>query len=232
MPVAEAEEEVRRMVLDSRGLVTESSAQRALGRLAAMRGSFEEARDLVQDGRAALAEAGYAVFHASSTQASAEVEELAGNYEAQFAELREGFEQLTRFGEHAFASTNAMMAGWALCKLGRDAEAGPWIDAARDLSPESDVATLAGADYVEAVVLARRGELDAALLLARRAFATAETTDFWHLRADSHEALAEVLSRSERETEARAIRVATLEIFEAKGLVVEAERLRASLAEL
>jgi hypothetical protein len=49
-----------------------------------------------------------------------------------------------------------------------------------------------------------------AFTLTRRALATAETTDFWDLHTASR----------------------ALEIFERRGVVVDAERLRSSLAEL
>jgi hypothetical protein len=44
--------------------------------------------------------------HAGTSQGSAFVEQFAGHLDAALRELREGFEQLTTLGEHAFASTS------------------------------------------------------------------------------------------------------------------------------
>jgi class 3 adenylate cyclase/tetratricopeptide (TPR) repeat protein len=231
-PVPDAEAEVRRLRAEARGLVVESSADRALGRLAAMRGDFDAARVLVERGRNALKEAGSIIWYLATSQATSQVEELAGNYEAALEILRDGFDQLDSLGEHSFTSTNAMIISSLLCRLGREDEATEWIDAARRLSPASDVATLAGVDYVEAIVLARRGDLDAAHDLAQRALDQAEKTDFWDLRGRSREAAAEVMERSGREAEARALLDEARAVYQAKGVVVEVARLDALLAEL
>ncbi len=231
-PVADAEAEVRRIRLHARGIIVESAADRALGRLAAMRGDVEAGRALVERGRASLREAGSVIWFAATSQAPAQLEELAGNYEAAIESLRAGFEQLDALGEHAFASTNAMIISSLLCRLEREDEAAEWIDIARRLSPASDVATLAGVDYVEAILLARRGELDAAQDLARHALDQAERTDFWDMRARSREAAAEVMERSGRESEARTLLDEARAVYAEKGIVVEVDRLDALLAEL
>ncbi|HET9673872.1 MAG TPA: adenylate/guanylate cyclase domain-containing protein [Gaiellaceae bacterium] len=231
-PRAEAEAEVKRLRAHARGVAVESSADRALGRLAAMRGDFDEARVLVERGRSALKEAGSNIWYFATSQAPSQVEELAGNYEAALAILSEGFDQLDALGEHAFTSTNAMIISSLLCRLGREDEAADWIERARRLSPASDVATLAGVDYIEAMVLSRRGELDAAQELAQRALEQAEKTDFWDLRAHSREAAAEVMERSGREAEAHALLEEALAVYEDKGVDVEVDRLRSLLAKL
>ena len=231
-PVAQAEAEVRRLRKEARGLVVESAADRALGRLAAMRGDLDEARALAERGRNALRDAGSIIWYLATSQAPAEIEEISGNYEAALEIVREGFEQLDALGEHAFASTNAMIISTLLCKLGREDEAVPWIDAARRLSPASDVATLAGVDYAEAIVLARQGDLEQAQELALRTVEQAEATDFWHLRGNAHEAAAEVMERSGRSAEARELLERARAVYDEKGVAVEVARLDALLAEL
>jgi class 3 adenylate cyclase/tetratricopeptide (TPR) repeat protein len=231
-PVPEAEAEVRRLREHARGLIVTSSADRALGRLAAMRGDWDEARVFVERGRGALQEAGSVIWFAATSQAPAQLEELAGNYEGAMQILRATFEQLDSLGEHAFASTHAIIIGSLLCRLGREDEAVEWIEVARRLSPVSDIATLGGVDCVEAIVLARHGELDAAQELAQRALDTAEQTDFWDQRGRSREAAAEVMERSGRPNEQRKLLEEALAVYEQKGVTVEVERLRRLLAEL
>jgi class 3 adenylate cyclase/tetratricopeptide (TPR) repeat protein len=231
-PRAEAEAEIERVRADARGLIVASSANRALGRLAAMGGHFDEARVLVERGRNVLREAGSTIWYLATSQAPAQVEELAGNYEVALQVLREAFDELDALGEHAFTSTNAMIMSSLLCRLDREEEAAEWIEIARRLSPASDIATLAGVDYVEAIVLARRGELDAAHERAERALRQAEKSDFWDLRAGSREAAAEVMERSGRPADARRLLEEARAIYEEKGVTVRVERLDALLAEL
>jgi ATP/maltotriose-dependent transcriptional regulator MalT len=231
-PRAEAEAEVERVRADARGLIVESSANRTLGRLAAMRGDFDEARVLVERGRSVLREVGSTIWYLATSQAPAQVEELAGNYDDALQILREAFDELDALGEHAFTSTNAMIMSSLLCRLDREDEAAEWIDVARRLSPASDIATLAGVDYVEAIVLARRGELEAAHALAERALRQAEKSDFWDLRAGSREAASEVMERSGRPADARRLLEEARAVYDEKGVTVRVARLDALLAEL
>ena len=231
-PVAEAEREIARILESSRGMIVESSAQRALGRLAAMRGDFDTARTLVTQGRAPLADAGFHVWWAGTTQAPAMVEQIAGDLEAEIDFLRQGFDRLRELGEHAFASTNASELARALLELGRDDEAAAWVETARELSPLDDASTLATADAVAAVLAARAGELDEADALGARALERSEQTDFWPLRGCVHNALAEVHLRAGRRDEARAALLAALDVYESKGVVPLADRVRARLTTL
>jgi class 3 adenylate cyclase/tetratricopeptide (TPR) repeat protein len=226
-PIGDAEPEIRAVLERAPGLLREAAAQRALGRLAAMRGDFETARTLMQRGREPLADAGFVVDHAATSQGAAMVERLAGDFDAEIRVLRDGVERLTALGEHAFASTCAVKLAEALCLMRRDDEAARWVAVARDLSPEGDVATLVPADSTEAKLLARRGRHEGAEQLARHAVAQAETTDFWDLRGDAYEALAEVLAAAGKLDEARAAQETAVGIYEEKGNVVSAERARA-----
>jgi class 3 adenylate cyclase/tetratricopeptide (TPR) repeat protein len=232
IPVAEAELEVARIRETSRGMVVETAALRALGRLAAMRGDFVSGRALVKQGREPLADAGYTLWHASSSQVPAAVEELAGDLEAAIEFLRDGFDQLRELGEHPFASTNAAMIARLMVELQRNSEAADWLRVARELSPDDDLSTLAESDAVDAILAARHGEHERAERLADRAIAQAETTDFWHLRGGAQEALAEVLVAVGRTDEARNALRAALAAYEEKGVVPAVARTRELLAEL
>jgi class 3 adenylate cyclase/tetratricopeptide (TPR) repeat protein len=226
-PVEEAERQLRELLEVARGnIVAEAGACRGLGRLAAMRGDFEAARELFQRGREPLKEAGLTVLYAAAAHGAADIEDLARNFPEAANLLRNAFEQLDELGEHAFASTLAALLARALLRLGRDGEAARWLARARELSPRHDVTTLATADYVDALLASRGGERERALELARRAVEQAEATDFWGVRGGAYEALAEVLAGGGDADEARAAERRAIEIYEAKGVTVEAERAR------
>ena len=85
----------------------------------------------------------------------------------------------------------------------------------------------------EALLLAERGELQQAEALARTAVATAETrTDAVSWQASTHEDLATVLERRGRIDEAREELERALTIWERKGSLPCAERIRAQIASL
>jgi tetratricopeptide (TPR) repeat protein len=230
--VDEAEQEVRVLLDRAAGVVAETAAYRALGRLAAIRGDFDVARDLVRRGQEPLVDSGLRIWYAATSLATAFVEEQAGDYEAAVGALRVGFAELDELGEHAFASTVAAYLAWALLKLGRDDEVEPWLTIARELGPAGDVATVLISDVGEGLLHARRGRLEEGERLVRRGLERAETTDFWEFRVKAHEALAHVLAARGCVDEARDALTAALAICEAKGAIVGADRTRALLAKL
>jgi ATP/maltotriose-dependent transcriptional regulator MalT len=230
--VAVAEEEIRALLDRARSISSETTAYRALGRLAAIRGGFEEARELSRRGREPLLDAGLVLFYAATCLSAAFVEEQAGDLEAAARFHREGFAQLAELGEHAFASTVAATLARTLLRLDRDDEVERWLATARDLCPAGDIATFAIADSVEGLFHLRRGRLEEAERLVRRGLEHAETTDFWEMRGNAREALAQVLSAKDHGENARATVKAALEIYEAKGAAVPARRAEALLAEL
>jgi uncharacterized protein HemY len=83
---------------------------------------------------------------------------------------------------------------------------------------------------VRASVLARRGGLAEAERLARQAVALAERTDFLNHRAEALTVLADVLARSERPEQAKVAREEALDLYEQKGNLVAAARVRGDLA--
>lgn len=83
----------------------------------------------------------------------------------------------------------------------------------------------------EALLLAQRGELEQAEALARTAVVAAETkTDSVWLQADTHADLAAVLERAGRIDEAREALERSLALWERKGCLPCAQRLREQLA--
>jgi tetratricopeptide (TPR) repeat protein len=119
-----------------------------------------------------------------------------------------------------------------LCYLGRVDEAEQLLDEARAVpSPGSGIRVMATA--AEALLLARRGELEQAETLARTAVATAETrTDSVPWQAYTHEDLATVLERAGRTNDAREELERALAIWERKGCLPCADRIRAQIDSL
>jgi tetratricopeptide (TPR) repeat protein len=226
IPVDDAEPEIRAALEAARGVNAEAGARRALGRILAMRGDFEAARRLSREGREAIADAGYTVLAAAASQQQAMIELTAGDADANLRILVEGFERLDELGERSYASTNAARIARSLADEGRDAEAVRWVAVAREYGHRDDVFTMVEADSTEAMLLARGGRHEEAERLARDAVEQAESTDFWILRAAAHEALAEVLSAAGKPGDARAELEEALRIYEEKGNVVLASRLR------
>jgi class 3 adenylate cyclase/tetratricopeptide (TPR) repeat protein len=227
LPVSEAIarcEEIIEEVRDdhrSRGLVLG-----LLGCLEAMRGDFERARTLCSDGRAFLQELGRSVVAASTSQDSCTVEMLAGDPAAAERDLRRDYEALTEMGEAYLLSTIAGELARAVYAQDRLDEAVELTRLAEQYSAPDDVTSQALWRSVRAKVLARRGEADEALPLAREAVTMLRTTDalVWQGNALADEA--EVLRLLDRDAPvARSLLDEALELFERKGNVVAAGRL-------
>jgi tetratricopeptide (TPR) repeat protein len=83
-----------------------------------------------------------------------------------------------------------------------------------------------------AKVLARQGDVDEALRLAREAVAVVEQTDWLNTRGDALLDLAEVLELAERPDEAAPLLAEALHLYQQKGNIVAAEKAEQLLAEL
>ena len=234
-PVAEAIDLVQ-------GLRSEMSDPRSLGaiRLArqygamlAQQGRFDEARKAFDEEQAILEQLGARVYLASlQGHFMGPVELLAGNA-ARAAELElAGYETMTAFGFLGFANTVAAHLSRSMLELGRDEEAEHWATLAREMGLEDDPAALGPALGVAARTLARRGEYEAAEQLGREAVAAVADSDFLDMIADAHADLAEVLKLAGQNAEAIAELRVALELYERKGHLVGADKMRAQLAEL
>jgi class 3 adenylate cyclase/tetratricopeptide (TPR) repeat protein len=130
------------------------------------------------------------------------------------------------------AATGRSRIARELCHLGRFDEAERLLDEARAVPPPgSGVRVMAAA--AEALLLAHRGELEQAEALARLAVTTAETrTDNIWMQTSTHEDLAAVLERAGRIDEAREELERALAIWEQKGCLPCAQRIREQVASL
>jgi ATP/maltotriose-dependent transcriptional regulator MalT len=205
---------------------------RALAHLEAMRGNFEQARDLYRQSRASLEELGWKLHAAVTSLSSGPIEMLAGDAAAAEAELRADHETLEGMGEKYYLSTNAAFLAEALYRQERLDEAAAFCQTSKELASPDDISSQFAWRSVMAKVLARRGELDEAERLAHEAVALIGEAEEPDSQATAAADLGEVLIRVGKPQDAEtALEQATF-IYEAKGNVVAAERTRRRLEEL
>jgi class 3 adenylate cyclase/tetratricopeptide (TPR) repeat protein len=199
----------------------------------AMLGRFDEARAILAETRAELADRGGGIALATATgMASVDVELLAGD-PAVAAELgAEGCRLLSELGEQSMLSTAAGTLAQALYGLDRLEDAVVWAGRAAELGASDDAYTQMLWRQVRAKVLARRGENAEAERLAREAVAVCEATDMLDAQGDVYADLAEVLSLAGRPKDAVAALGQALGCYERKGNLVSTQRTQARLAEL
>jgi tetratricopeptide (TPR) repeat protein len=161
-----------------------------------------------------------------------ELEMLAGNPAAAVELGIEGCRLLEELGERGWLSTASAELAQALYAIDRLDEAETWARRSRELGASDDLATQALWRQVDAKVLARRGHAEEAERLAREAVAIADPTQQLLLRADSHADLATVFELVGKLADACAALERALDLYERKGNVVEAQRVRARLAEV
>jgi tetratricopeptide (TPR) repeat protein len=117
-----------------------------------------------------------------------------------------------------------------VCLQGRFDEAEPFIEESREFASTEDIASQLGWRLAKAMVLADRGELAEAELLAREAVALAMGGDALDDQGEALSALAQVLVAAGRSEEAGALLHEAIDRYERKGNVVSARRARERLA--
>src|SRR5207249_2524993 len=199
----------------------------------AMLGRFDEARAILAEARAELADRGGGIALAAVTShSSVDVELLAGD-PAAAAELGdEGCRLFDELGEQSLLSTAAGKLAQALYALDRLDEADAWAGRAAELGASDDAITQMLWRQVRGKVLARRGEHAKAELLAREAVAISQDTDMLDAQADTYADLAEVLLLTGKPDEAATALEQALARYERKGNLVSTQRAQARLAEL
>ena len=197
----------------------------------AMLGRFDEARAILAETRAELAERGGGTQLAMTTgTASVDVELLAGDLAAAAEYGAEGCNLLEELGEQSILSTAAGKLAQALYALDRLEEADYWAGRSADLGASDDVFTQMLWRQVRAKVLAHRGECDEAERLAREAAAIGEATDMLDAQGDVYGDYAEVFLLAGKTEEAVVALEQALGRYERKGNIVMAGRTRDRLA--
>jgi class 3 adenylate cyclase/tetratricopeptide (TPR) repeat protein len=209
--------------------VVQSTTLVCLAGLHAMLGRFDIARTVLADGRAIAEELGFKVWLAGYSILAGEMELLADDPRASENELRRGFEALEAMGERGVLSIVAAELARSLYVLGLDEEAERSTHVSEERAGARDATAQISWRAVRALILARRGEVEAAEALAREAVALVERTDGLNLRGRTLVDLAEVLASAGRADEARPFLEQALEAFEQKGNLVSAGKVRAML---
>jgi tetratricopeptide (TPR) repeat protein len=197
--------------------------------LLAMLGRFDEAWPLAQARSSHLRE----VTGNNSRDAHiylAWIATIEGDRERTVQYAAEELELIAHYAVAA-ATTKSRLAR-ELCYLGRFDEAERLLEEARAVPPPgSGVRVMAAA--AEALLLSHRGQLEQAETLARLAVTTAETrTENVGWQASTHEDLATVLERAGRIDEAREELERALTIWDRKGCLPCADRIRAEIDSL
>ncbi len=198
----------------------------------AMLGRFDEARHIIAVLVVALRDQGATIGVALTGGITAEIERLAGDWEAAAAAALGSCRLYREAGERGWLSTTACLAAGALVHLDRLDEAEALLQEAVALGASEDILTQMLARQIEARILARRGDPAEAERLAHEAVTLAETTDMLDAQGNALADLAETLALiGKREQAVEALRQAA-ERFERKGNIVSLGRIRGRLAEI
>jgi class 3 adenylate cyclase/tetratricopeptide (TPR) repeat protein len=208
-------------------LASEANIVAWLGGLEAMRGRFEDARARVARSAEIHGQLGHNMDSWGRVRGS--VEMLAGAPELAEQVLRQSCDILQRQGLTAVLATRAAELADAIYEQSRYDDARVWIDVARRSAGSDDLDASYAWRYVEAKVLMRQGGLDKAEEVAREAFDLIGRTDALNRQADVLVALAQILHANNGHAEALDCTRRALTLYELKGNVVSAERVRASL---
>jgi class 3 adenylate cyclase/tetratricopeptide (TPR) repeat protein len=199
----------------------------------AMLGRSSEARALLAELRAELAERGGAKALVAAIEGYGMVVEfLAGDLEAAVTAGEDSCRLAGELGRWSELSTTAGGLAGVYCELGRLDDAERWAARAAELGAEEDAVTQMLWRQARARVLARRGEHGEAERLAREAVAVGETTEDLNSRAEARADLGEVLTLAGRRQEAAEALEQALARFEAKENLVMAGRMRERLSAL
>jgi class 3 adenylate cyclase/tetratricopeptide (TPR) repeat protein len=234
MPVADGirrcQEVLERAAGDRKAMSTALFIQ---GKLEAMRGRPEEARELVARARSILQEVALTVWLAGPlTQMAGWVELLAGDPGTAERELRRSVETLRAIGELSWLSTVVGILAEAVYVQGRYDEVEPFLQLCEETAGSEDAYSQSLLRSIRAKLLARRGAPQAAEELARQAVAVAEPTDFLFLQCLVLLSLGEVLQLVGRPEEARTVLEDAVECCDRKGFTVGSDRAQAMLAAL
>jgi class 3 adenylate cyclase/tetratricopeptide (TPR) repeat protein len=215
----------------AQGPLEHAAVEHIEGLLRGMRGEFDEGLRLIRRCRGIFAEFGLKFMTVGTARDEALIGRYAGDPASAERALRPACDELRAMGETSSLSTLVAELADALYELGRYDEAEEASRESERLTQQADVASQIFWRRVRAKLLARRGERDEALRLAREAFEWAGTDSLEHL-GDINRDIAEVerlTGHADRGVEALERGLAA---YEQKGLMPMAERARRELDEL
>jgi class 3 adenylate cyclase/tetratricopeptide (TPR) repeat protein len=199
----------------------------------AMLGRFDEARAILADVRAKMAERIVGTTLASVIgHDSVDLELWAGDPAAAAEFGEEGCRLYEELEEQSFLSTEVGRLAQAYYALDRLEDADACAGRAAELGASDDAHTQMLWRQVRAKVLARRGDHAEAERLAHEAVAIGEETDLLNGQGDANADLAEVLLLTGKPDEAAAALKQALDLYERKGNRVSTQRAQTRLAEV
>jgi class 3 adenylate cyclase/tetratricopeptide (TPR) repeat protein len=231
-PVAESIQRLERLIEEyaERPLVM-ARIRTMLARLLAVRGDISAARQL-PDGAQLFSEAGIHVAASATYITRAWIAWCDGDLEEEERMRRMVVDHAEQLPDPGHIATHSLHLGTCLADRGKDEEAEQWLLRTRETTLPGDIVDIVGMDTLEAVLRARRGELDEAERLARRALTTADQTDHAVIRGGTRTRVAEVFERVGRIDEAKAVLNEALQLAEDQGRLVPAQRARDQIAAL
>jgi len=203
---------------------------RGLGGLYGLIGSFEHARDLLEQARSRALELGMR-FRADGVNGHnlGPMERLAGNLE-RAAELElDAYAEMSGAGDQAFASTVAGELALALIELDRLGEAERYAQIATDTASSDDFVSQAMSHAALGRILALRGDLPAGEARAREAIRLVDASDYLAYQGEMLLQLASILDEAGRREEAEGAVQDAIGRFEAKGATAWITRARSWL---
>ena len=184
-------------------------------------GRFDEARDRLERSKSICRELGIAYGLAEAHMAGAQMEMLAGETDAAERELRDAIRIATEMGASRYVALYRRLLADVLLAQGRTNEAAAELEHARPIYGHA-----AAWKASQARVLARRGETEAAVALAREAAGAMVDSDDLTVHAETLERLAEVLRAHGDDAGAAAALAEAIALHEQKGNVLPAARLQ------
>ena len=216
----------------SRSRTLESAVLDGRALFEAMRGRLPQARALLEQERAVLADIGDDLGLASEPLSAGGVELLAGQWARAEDHLRSACQRLGAIGERQLLSSAAAFLAQALVAQGREEEADGFSRLSEDSAAANDILAQVGWRRARARVLAHLGAVADAEVLAREALDLAESTDFLNTQGDTLMDLAAVLRLTGRRAEAEAAVGRARALYDAKENVASAVQTDEALARL
>jgi class 3 adenylate cyclase/tetratricopeptide (TPR) repeat protein len=200
--------------------------------LYAMAGREAEALDELAESDRLVAEIANPSTEITRLQTRGEAMIHLGRLEDAADVYRYGVEVLDSLGETGFNSTMVALLAGVLCRLGRFDEAERHVRRSIEITADDDFASQAYWRLARAHILSSRGEHDGALRLTDEAIDLVSPTDYLDFQAEAQAMRGLVLRDAGRHAEAREAYERALGLYERKGAVPAAERVRAELAAL
>ena len=205
----------------SRRRVANANVLASLAGLRAMRGDFDEAREQIAEASRTYDSLGLVLAQVGLSHVAAYVELLADRPDVAERHLRGFYDDLSG----SVRAIHAAQLAQAVYRSGNYDESATLVEEAEPEARSLRAQLVLGS--LKARLEARAGQLEAAIVGARRASLAAARTDALNLSGEAHHAFAEVLNLAGRDDEASGAAREALKAFEEKGNVAGARKVAA-----